>query len=144
MTRPCEKSFRSFHGGNFGPLAVVLVAMEALALPLPEPSPQNDQEIRRFSSDGVVIIRDSIASVYIGGTLINAFDIDDDDRGPRNVLAGTPPKTEKVHPRPLAPAPRVRGGYLPPPPPKEGTSGPSAGGVAAARPGPEGSTPGGA
>lgn len=71
--------------------------MEALDLPLPEPMPDPGCEIRRFSSDGVVIVRDGIASVYIGGTLINAFDLDDDDRGPRNVLVVSLAKTEQFH-----------------------------------------------
>jgi hypothetical protein len=78
-------------------VAVVFAAMEALDLPLPEPLPSSEQEFRRFSSDGVVIVRDGIASVYIGGTLINAFDVDDDDRGPRNVLAVTLAKTGQFH-----------------------------------------------
>jgi len=71
--------------------------MEALDLALPEPPPPPDYELRRFSSDGVVIVRDTIASVYIGGTLIGAFDVDDRDLGPRNVLAVTLAKSEQFH-----------------------------------------------
>jgi transposase-like protein len=44
-----------------------------------------------------VIVRDTIASVYIAGTLIGAFDVDDDDRGPRNVLAITLAKSDQFH-----------------------------------------------
>jgi hypothetical protein len=71
--------------------------MEALDLLLPEPTPPPGCEIRRFSSEGVVIVRDTIASVYIAGTLIGAFDVDDDDRGPRNVLAVTLAKSDQFH-----------------------------------------------
>lgn len=83
--------------GNFGSLASVLRVMEALDLALPERSPQPDYETRRFSSDGVVIIRDTVASVYIGGTLIGAFDVEDADLGPRNVLVVTLAKSEQFH-----------------------------------------------
>lgn len=83
--------------GNFGALAVVFGTMEALDLALPEPSPPPGYEVRRFSSDGVVIVRETIASVYIGGTLIGAFDLDDHDRGPRNVLAVTLAKSDQFH-----------------------------------------------
>jgi hypothetical protein len=83
--------------GNFGPLADVLRTMEALDLALPEPPPPPDYELRRFSSDGVVIVRETTASVYIGGTLIGAFDVDDADLGPRNVLVVTLAKSEQFH-----------------------------------------------
>lgn len=86
--------------------------MEALDLPFPEPSAQPNQEIHRFSSDGVVIVRDAIASVYIGGTLINAFEVDDDDRGPRNVLAVTLAKTGEFHLGRLAAALGIGEEYL--------------------------------
>ncbi len=78
-------------------VAVVFPAMEALDLPLPEPSPPLGYEVRRFSTDGVVIDRDGIASVYVGGTLINVFDTDDDERGPRNVLVVTLAKTNQFN-----------------------------------------------
>jgi hypothetical protein len=71
--------------------------MEALDLALPEPPPQPNCEVRRFSSDGVVIIRDTIASVYIGGTLIGAFDVHDSDLGPRNVLMVTLARSDQFH-----------------------------------------------
>ena len=83
--------------GNFGSLAVVFATMETLDLALPEPSPPPGHEFRSFSSDGVVVVRDMIASVYIGGTLIGGFDSDDRDRGPRNVLAVTLAKSDQFH-----------------------------------------------
>jgi hypothetical protein len=86
--------------------------MEALDLPLPEPPPQPGHEVRRFSSDGVVIVRDTIASVYIGGTLIGAFDLDDDDRGPRNVLVVSLAKSEQFHLGRLATAFGITDEYL--------------------------------
>jgi hypothetical protein len=98
--------------GNFGGLAVVFAAMEALALALPEPALQPEYESRRFSSDGVVIVRDSIASVYIGGTLIGAFDLEDEDRGPRNVLAVTLAKSDQFNLGRLASAFGITDEYL--------------------------------
>ena len=93
-------------------VAIVFVAMESLDLPLPEPSSQPDYEVCRFSSDGVVIVRDTTASVYIGGTLIGGFDVDDDDRGPRNVLAVTLAKSEQFHLGRLAAAFGIGDEYL--------------------------------
>ena len=61
-------------------------AMEALELVLPEPPSTAGYEIRRFSSDGTVVVQGTTANVFIGGTLIGAYDEADDDRGPRNVL----------------------------------------------------------
>jgi hypothetical protein len=86
--------------------------MEALDLRLPEPLLHPDYESRRFSPDGVVIVRDAIASVYIGGTLIGAFDIDDVDRGPRNVLAVTLAKSDQFHLGRLATAFGITDEYL--------------------------------
>jgi hypothetical protein len=83
--------------GNPEAVALVLRAMEALDLPLPEPLPQAELEVRRFSSDGAVIVRGTTASVFIGGTLIGVFETDDDQRGPRNVLAVTLAKSEQFH-----------------------------------------------
>jgi hypothetical protein len=112
MTRGYTISRGSMAGGNFGSLAVVLAAMEALELALPERSPQPEYEFRRFSSDGVVIVRDMIAGVYIAGTLIGAFDLDDDDRGPRNVLAVTLAKSDQFHLGRLATAFGITDEYL--------------------------------
>jgi hypothetical protein len=78
-------------------VALVLVAMEALDLPLPATHPEPGFEVRRFSSDGAVVVRGTTASVFIGGTLIGVFDTDDDHRGPRNVLAVTLAKSEQFH-----------------------------------------------
>lgn len=69
--------------------------MEALDLSL-EASPPL-YELRRFSADGVVIIQGTIASVFIGGTLIGSFDEEADDRGSRNVLAVTLAKSGQIH-----------------------------------------------
>jgi hypothetical protein len=69
--------------------------MEALGLPLEE-SPSRYQ-VRRFSSDGAVVVDGTIASVFIGGTLIGTFDEHDDDRGPRNILVVTLAKSETIH-----------------------------------------------
>jgi hypothetical protein len=71
--------------------------MEDLALPLNEQLAQPSCEIRRFSSDGVVVVRDSIASVFIGGLLIGTFNEDADDRGPRNLLVVTLAKSGQLH-----------------------------------------------
>ena len=71
--------------------------MEALDLPLLEPSPPEGHEIRCFSSDGLVIVQDDVGSVFIGGTLVGVFDVNDDDRGSRNVLAVTLAKAEQFH-----------------------------------------------
>lgn len=93
-------------------MARVSAAMEALDLPLSESSPKPAYEVRRFSSDGVVIVQDEIASVYIGGTMIGAFGIDDDDRGPRNVLAVTLAKSGQLHLGRLATALGITDEYL--------------------------------
>ena len=71
--------------------------MEDLALPLNEQPAQPSCEIRRFSSDGAVVVRDSMASVFIGGLLIGTFNEDADDRGPRNILAVTLAKSGQLH-----------------------------------------------
>ena len=78
-------------------MADVLGAMEALELVLPEPPSPLWYEIRRFSSDGAVVVQRTTANVYIGGTLIGVYDQADDDRGPRNVLAVTLAKSGELH-----------------------------------------------
>jgi hypothetical protein len=70
--------------------------MEALELVLPEPPSPRGCEIRRFSSDGSVVVQGTTANVFIGGTLIGVYDEDDDDRGPRNVLVVTLAKTGEL------------------------------------------------
>lgn len=72
------------------------MAMEALTFVLPEPPSRIGCEIRRFSGDGTVVMRGTTANVFIGGTLIGAYDDDDDDRGPRNVLVVTLAKTGEL------------------------------------------------
>jgi hypothetical protein len=71
--------------------------MEDLALPLNEQLAQPPCEMRRFSSDGAVVVHGSIASVFIGGLLIGTFNEDADDRGPRNILAVTLAKSGQLH-----------------------------------------------
>lgn len=83
--------------GNPEAVALVLRAMEALDLPLPEPLPEAALEIRRFSSEGAVVVCGTTANVFIGGTLIGVFDTDDDHRGRRNVLAVTLAKSDQFH-----------------------------------------------
>jgi hypothetical protein len=97
MTRGYAASIEIKKCGNPEAVALVLLTMEALDLPLPERLPEADLELRRFSSDGAVIVRGTTASVFIGGTLIGVFDTDDDYRGQRNVLAVTLAKSEQFH-----------------------------------------------
>ena len=85
IEKTSEKNARVW---NFGSMADVLRAMEALEFVLPEP-PSPFGEIRRFSADGTVVVQGTTASVYVGGTLIGVYDENDDDRGPRNVLLVT-------------------------------------------------------
>jgi len=96
--------------GNFGPVAVVLRAMEALALPLQESPPP--YEVRRFSNDGSVVVRGPTSSVFIGGTMIGEFDERDQDRGRRNVLAVTLAKSDEFHLGRLASAFGITDEYL--------------------------------
>jgi len=86
--------------------------MEALDLPLIEPWPQPAYDVRRFSSDGVVIVRETRASVFIAGTLIGTFDVEDDDRGQRNVLVVTLAKAGQLHLGRLATAFGITDEYL--------------------------------
>ena len=71
--------------------------MEDLALPLNEQLTQPLCETRWFSSDGAVVVRDSIADVFIGGLLLGTFGEDADDRSPRNILAVTLAKSGRLH-----------------------------------------------
>jgi hypothetical protein len=52
--------------GNPDRLVVVGGVMEALALPLNETVPDSLYEVRWFSSDGTVVVRGSIANVFVG------------------------------------------------------------------------------
>jgi hypothetical protein len=78
-------------------VAIVFWAMEALDLALQELPASSKLEVRRFSDDGAVVVNGTIASVFIGGTLIGTFDEGDDDRGPRNVLVVTLAKSGQIH-----------------------------------------------
>lgn len=69
--------------------------MEALALPLQESPPP--YEIRRFSSDGCVVVRGTTSSVFIGGIMIGEFDERDPDRGRRNLAAVALAKSGVLH-----------------------------------------------
>jgi hypothetical protein len=97
MTRGYAAPIEIKKCGNPEAVALALLAMEALDLPLPERLPEADLELRRFSSDGAVVVRGTTASVFIGGTLIGVFETDDDCRGQRNVLAVTLAKSEQFH-----------------------------------------------
>ena len=97
MSRGCAIANDSAEFGNPDRLVIVPWAMEDLALPLDELLPQALYEVRRFSSDGTVIVRESIANVFIGGLLIGTFDEDADDRGPRNIFAVSLAKSGQLH-----------------------------------------------
>jgi hypothetical protein len=112
MTRGCAVAIEINKFGNPERLAVVLRAMETLDLPLIESSQQSEFDTRRFSSDGVVIVRETTASVFIAGTLIGTFDVEDDDRGPRNVLVVTLAKSGQLHLGRLASAFGITDEYL--------------------------------
>jgi hypothetical protein len=86
--------------------------MEALGLVLQESPPSPNYEVRRFSSDGVVVVDGAIANVFIGGTLIGTFDERADDRGPRNILAVTLAKSGQIHLGRLAEAFGITDEYL--------------------------------
>lgn len=110
MTRGYATTLKFVRLGNFGPVAVVLRAMEAFALPLPESPPP--YEVRRFSNDGSVVVRGPTSSVFIGGTMIGEFDERDQDRGRRNVLAVTLAKSDEFHLGRLASAFGITDEYL--------------------------------
>src|SRR5215204_6084052 len=112
MTRVCAIAIKIRKFGNPEAVAVVLWAMEALDLPLHEPLPESDVELRRFSSDGVVMVRATTASVFIGGTLIGVFETEDDSRGSRNVLVVTLAKSGQLHLGRLARAFGITDEYL--------------------------------
>jgi hypothetical protein len=112
MTRGCAVAIEINKFGNPERLAVVVRAMEALDLPLIESSPEPEYDVRRFSSDGVVIVRETTASVFIAGTLIGMFEVEDDDRGPRNVLVVTLARSGQLHLGRLATAFGITDEYL--------------------------------
>jgi len=93
-------------------MANVLRVMEALELLLPEPRLPLGYEFRRFSSDGMVVVQETMAHVYIGGTLIGVYDEQDDDRGPRNVLVVTLAKSGELNFERLAAAFGIGDEYL--------------------------------
>ena len=85
--------------------------METLGLSFEEATPP-PYVARWFSVDGVVIVTQPIANVFIGGTLIGSFDETADDRGPRNVLAVTLAKSNQFHLGRLAEAFGIGDEYL--------------------------------
>ena len=48
--------------------------METLALPLEMPRQPSGLEVRAFSSSGCVVVRGTICSVFVGGTLLGEYD----------------------------------------------------------------------
>ncbi|HEU4613052.1 MAG TPA: hypothetical protein VFS15_13270, partial [Kofleriaceae bacterium] len=66
MTRGYAAASEIKRFGNPETVALVLLAMEALDLPLPATRSDTDLEVRRFSSDGAVVVRGTTASVFIG------------------------------------------------------------------------------
>lgn len=107
----CAAARGSDEGGNFGPLANVLLTMEALGLLFEEATPL-PYVARWFAADGVVVVTRTVANVYIGGTLIGSFDEAADDRGPRNVLAVTLAASNQFHLGRLAEAFGIGDEYL--------------------------------
>ena len=85
--------------------------MEDLALPN-EPLLQPPYELRRFSSGGTVVVRGSIANVFVGGLLIGTFDERADDRGARNIYAVSLAKSGQLHLGRLASAFGITDEYL--------------------------------
>jgi len=112
MTRGYETAIKIKRFGNPERVTEVEKAMEALHLPLNESPPLPAYQVRRFSSAGVVLVHARRASVFIGGTLIGTFEVDDDDRGPRNVLAVTLAKSGQFHLGRLATAFGITDEYL--------------------------------
>jgi hypothetical protein len=112
MSWGCAIAHDSDELGNPDRLVVVGQAMEALALPLNEPVPESLYEVRRFSSDGTVVVRGSIANVFVGGLLIGTFDENADDRGPRNIFAVSLAKSGQLHFGRLASAFGITDEYL--------------------------------
>src|SRR2546423_1564748 len=86
--------------------------MEALDLALHDSPTTSKYEMRRFSSDGAIVVDGTIANVFIGGTLIGTFDELADDRGPRNILAVTLAKSGQIHLGRLAEAFGITDEYL--------------------------------
>jgi hypothetical protein len=69
--------------------------MDALALPLE--SPATGYEVRWFAPHSCVIERDGVCGLFVAGTLIGTYSVDDDNRGPRNILAVILAKTGHLH-----------------------------------------------
>ncbi len=85
--------------------------METLALPLETPRHPSGLEVRAFSSSGCVVVRGTICSVFVGGTLLGEYDNGDRERGQRNVLMVTVANSG-AHLGRLAEAFRISDDYL--------------------------------
>jgi hypothetical protein len=84
--------------------------MDALALPLG--LPVTGYEVRWFAANCCVIERGGECRIMVAGSLIGTFDVEDRDRGPRNILAVTLAKAPGMHLRRLAIAFGISEEYL--------------------------------
>jgi len=84
--------------------------MDALALPLG--LPVTGYEFRWFAANCSVVERDGECRVIVAGSLIGTFDVEDRDRGPRNILAVTLAKAPGMHLGQLASAFGMSDEYL--------------------------------
>lgn len=87
-----------------GTPAQVTVSRLPIATSLPD--------TRWFAPWGNVVERDGRCQVFVGGTLIGEFGVDDRDRGPRNVLLVTLARDPKIHLGHLSAAFRISDEYL--------------------------------
>ena len=69
--------------------------MDALALPLG--LPVTGYEVRWFAANCCVVERDGECRIIVAGSLIGTFEVEDRDRGPRNILAVTLAKAPGMH-----------------------------------------------
>lgn len=84
--------------------------MDALALPLG--LPVTEYEVRWFAANCCVVERDGECRVIVAGSLIGTYEVDDRDRGPRNILAVTLAKAPGMHLGQLAAAFGISDEYL--------------------------------
>ena len=84
--------------------------MDALTLPLG--LPVTGYEVRWFAANCCVVERDGECRIIVAGSLIGTFNVDDRDRGPRNILAVTLAKAPGMHLGQLAIAFGISDEYL--------------------------------